>query len=71
MASKRKDNEIVIDGKSYDLTKLSQESRDQIANIQFCDAQIAQLNNEWAVADTARIGYTKALKGDVGVTSVS
>ena len=26
--------------------------------------QLQQLNNEWAVSDTARIGYTNALKSE-------
>ena len=56
-----KDEKITIDGKEYSLKNASNEAKQQIANIQFVDAQIQQLNNEWAVADTARIGYTNAL----------
>ena len=37
----------------------------QLTNIQFVDAQIQQLNNEWAVSDTARIAYTNALKAEL------
>ena len=29
------------------------------------DAQLQQLNNELAVSDTARIGYTNALKAEL------
>lgn len=54
-----------IDGVEYNLDELTQAAREQVANIQFVDAQIQQLNNEWAVADTARIGYTRALKSDL------
>lgn len=53
---------ITIDGKKYKLADLSDNARAQVQNIAFCDEQIQQLSNEWAVADTARIGYTNALK---------
>jgi len=63
--SKDKDQKINIDGKEYALSELSDNARAQVANLQFVDAQIQQLNNEWAVADTARIGYTNALKAEL------
>jgi hypothetical protein len=46
---------------------LSNEAKTQIINIQFVDNQILQLQNELAVADTARIGYTNALKNEVKI----
>ena len=59
-------NQIVnIDGIDYNLSDLSENAKAQLLNIQFVDAQIQQLNNEWAVADTARIGYTNALKAEL------
>ena len=63
--SKDKDQKINIDGKEYLLSELSDNALAQVANLQFVDAQIQQLNNEWAVADTARIGYTNALKSEL------
>ena len=56
---------ITIDGTEYLLDSLSDEAKTQLANIRFVDAQIEQLNNEWAVSDTARIGYTNALKSQI------
>jgi hypothetical protein len=53
---------ITIDGTSYDLDSLSQTARDTIASLQFVEEQIQQKQNEWAIADTARIAYTFALK---------
>jgi hypothetical protein len=44
---------------------MSDAAKAQLANIQFVDAQIQQLRNEWAVADTARLGYSGALKGEL------
>ena len=62
MPRKTADNKIKIDDKQYNLDDLSDSAKTQLKNIQFVDAQIQQLNNEWAVADTARIGYVNALK---------
>ena len=41
---------------------MTDEAKAQLLNIQFVDERIQQLNNEFAVADTARIAYTNALK---------
>lgn len=65
MAKKKADEpKITIDGNDYLLSSLSESAKSQVANIQFVDAQLQQLNNEWAVSDTARIGYTNALKNE-------
>ena len=65
MADTNKDQKITIDGKEYTLNSLSDAAKSQLQNIQFVEAQIQQLNNEWAVADTARLGYTNALKNEL------
>ena len=59
------DQKIEIDDVVYNLSDLSDNAKAQLANIQFVDAQLQQLNNEWAVADTARMGYTNALKREL------
>lgn len=59
------DQKITIDEVEYNLSDLSDNAKAQLANIQFVDAQIQQLNNEWAVSDTARMGYTNALKAEL------
>ena len=59
------DQKITIDEVEYNLSDLSDNAKAQLTNIQFVDAQIQQLNNEWAVADTARMGYTNALKAEL------
>ena len=59
------DQKITIDEVEYNLSDLSDNVKAQLANIRFVDAQIQQLNNEWAVADTARMGYTNALKAEL------
>ena len=65
MAKKKDKQKVSIDGTEYILDDLSDNAKAQLVNIQFVDAQIQQLNNEWAVADTARIGYTRALKSEL------
>jgi len=67
MSKKNIIQKITIDDVDYDLNKLSENARAQIKNIQFVDAQIQQLNNEWAVSDTARMGYAKALKKELSL----
>ena len=65
MAKKENQQKVSIDGKEYIFDDLSENAQAQLANIQFVDAQIQQLNNELAIADTARIGYTQALKNEI------
>ena len=60
-----KSQKITIDDVEYDLSDISDNAKTQLANIQFVDAQLQQLHNEWAVSDTARIGYTNALKHEI------
>ena len=71
MAKDKKSQKVTIDDVEYDLDKLSDNAKAQIANMQFVDAQLLQLNNEWAVSDTARIGYTNALKAELEKIEVS
>jgi hypothetical protein len=63
------DQKITIDEVEYNLSDLSDNVKAQLANIQFVDTQIQQLNNEFAVADTARMGYTNALKAELAKLS--
>ena len=52
---------INIDGKDYDLSDISDAARAQLQNVQFVNEQILQKNNELQVAQTAKIGYSRAL----------
>ena len=63
-----KDATITIDEKEYAVADLSEAVRAHIANIQFVDQQIQQLNNEWAVCDTARMAYEAAFKRELAKT---
>ena len=53
MATNKRKNKIKIDNIEYNLDDLSENAKVQLANIDFVDTQLQQLNNEWAVADTA------------------
>ena len=55
------ENKITVDGVDYNVADLSDAAKQQVQNLQFVEAQLQQLNNEWAVADTARMGYSRAL----------
>ena len=68
MAKKKETPKITVDDIEYNFDDVTENAKTQLMNIQFVDAQIQQLNNEWAVADTARIGYTAALKAELEKT---
>ena len=53
---------INIDNKEYDLDSLSDEAKSQLQMIQICDQEIGRLNAQLAIAQTARMAYSKALQ---------
>ena len=57
---------ITIDGDEYDLSNASVEVQAQLRNLQFVNEQIVQRNNELQIAQTAKIGYSRALKRELG-----
>ena len=71
MAKKEKSQKITIDDVQYAIEDLNENAQHQLNNIQFVDNQIQQLRNELAVADTARIGYTNALKNELKKSEVN
>lgn len=56
---------INIDGKEYDTDTLSDEAKNNIQNVQYCEQKMAELRRELAVAQTARNAYAQALKGSL------
>ena len=56
---------VTVDDVEYKLSEMSDDAKAQISNIQFVDQQVRQLQNEWAVSDTARLGYQAALKSEL------
>ena len=56
---------ITIDDKEYEIPESSEEATAQLNNIQFVEEMILQKNNELQVAQTAQIGYSRALKREL------
>lgn len=56
---------ITIDGQEYDLRNASEAAKVQISNLEFVNEQILQKNNELQIAQTAQIGYSRALKREL------
>ena len=56
---------ITVDGVEYNINEMSDAAKAQLSNMQFVDHQVRQLQNEWAISDTARLGYQAALKGEL------
>jgi hypothetical protein len=57
---------IKIDDKDYDTDTFSDEAKSQIQSIQYVDQELAKLNAQAAVIQTARIAYAKALNDALG-----
>ncbi|MCC2971385.1 DUF6447 family protein [Massilia sp. IC2-476] len=53
---------ITIDNTDYDVASLSQEAKVQLQSIQFVDQELARLQAQLAVLQTARASYVQALK---------
>ena len=53
---------LTLDGKEYDTENLSDNAKAQLASLQFNEVHLNRLRNELAIADTAKIAYTRALK---------
>lgn len=56
---------IPIEGVESSAENFSDAAKETIASILFVDARLQQLQNEWAVADTARLAYSAALKREI------
>lgn len=56
---------IKIDEVDYDLDLMSDDAKGQLASIQFVDAELARLQAQAAVLQTARLAYANVLKGQL------
>jgi hypothetical protein len=56
------DVKITIDNVEYAFNDLSDDAKAQIQSIQFVDQEIARLNAQLAIANTAKMAYQNALK---------
>ena len=55
-------NMLIVNGQSYDMDALSEDARAQVTNLQFVDTEMARLQAQLAVCQTARNAYVQALK---------
>ncbi len=53
---------VTIDNREYDLDTLSEDARAQLQSLQFVNAELARLQAQAAVLQTARSAYSQALK---------
>ena len=58
---------IKIDNKEYELDTLSDECKAQLASIQFVDQELARLQAQAAVLQTAKAAYLQALQKSLPV----
>jgi len=58
---------ITIDNQAYDLDTLSDDAKAQLTSMQFVDAELARLQAQTAVLQTARMAYSKALQAALPV----
>jgi len=56
---------VTIDGTEYALDSLSENARNQIANLRVTDQEIARLQQQIGIAQTARLAYADALKKEL------
>ena len=60
-----KTSSITIDGKDYALDKLSANARAQIVNLKVTDQEIARLQTQLAIVQTARAAYAQVLAAEL------
>ncbi|NBO46833.1 MAG: hypothetical protein EBU85_07510 [Actinobacteria bacterium] len=60
---------LKIDNKDYELDNLSPEAKAQLQMLQVTDQEIARLNVQLAIAQTARSAYSQALKASLPAAS--
>jgi len=58
-------SKVELNGTEYDVSNPSEAVQEQLTNINFVDDLILQKNNELQVAQTAKIGYSRALRREL------
>ncbi|WP_367715678.1 DUF6447 family protein [Nitratireductor sp. GISD-1A_MAKvit] len=56
---------ITIDGKTYEIDKLTDEAKSQLGNIRAVDAELQRLEQQKAIAQTARLAYARVLQEEL------
>ena len=63
--AKDKEQTVTIDGSEYNVADLSENARNQVFNLRVTDQEIQRLNQQLAIAQTARTAYARALKAEL------
>lgn len=63
--AKDKAQTVTIDGSEYNVSDLSEYARNQLLNLRVTDQEIQRLNQQLAIAQTARTAYARALKDEL------
>ena len=63
--AKDKEQTVTIDGSEYNVADLSENARNQVLNLRVTDQEIQRLNQQLAIAQTARTAYARALKAEL------
>lgn len=56
---------VTIDGNEYNVADLSENARNQMVNLRVTDQEVQRLNQQLAIAQTARTAYANALKAEL------
>lgn len=56
---------LTIDGTEYNIADLSENARNQVMNLRVTDQEITRLQQQLAIAQTARTAYANALKEEL------
>lgn len=64
-AANKKNDVVTVDGNKYNLEDFSEQGKAQLLNIQFAEQELARLQNQQAVMQTARGQYGRALSEEV------
>ena len=68
MAETHTTGTITIDDQQYNVNELSDNAKAQIGNLRATDEQIQRLNQQLAIAQTARAAYARALEAELPKT---
>jgi hypothetical protein len=56
---------VTIDGQTYTLSSLSEAAKGQVSNLRLVEQEIARLQTQLGIAQTARNAYAQALKAEL------
>ena len=69
--AKDKEQTVNINDVPYKMSDLNDNAKSQLVNLRITDQEIARLNQQLAIAQTARAAYAKALSDELPKTEAS